>query len=49
MEKFKIEIDNLRSENSDLYEQNSTLKLKSERDARELENAKKLSREKEED
>ena len=49
LEKYHIEISNLRRENADLVEENLNLKLKNDRDNRELESIKKLSREREED
>lgn len=45
VEKYHIEIDNLRRENTDLVEESMVLKMKNERDNRELESVKKLSRE----
>lgn len=42
LEKYQIEIDSLRRENSDLAEENMNIKMKNERDQRELDNMKKL-------
>ena len=49
MEKYHVEIENLRRENADLAEECMNLQMKSDRDNRELDSLKKLSREREED
>jgi hypothetical protein len=49
LEKYQREIENLRRENDQLVEDNMNLKLRSDRDHRELESMKKLNREREED
>lgn len=49
LEKYHIEIDNLRRENADMVEECMNMRLKNDRDTRELESVKKLSREREED
>lgn len=49
VEKYHIEIDNLRIENADLVEESMTIKMKNDRDNRELESVKKMARESQED
>lgn len=49
LEKYHIEIENLRRENNDLVEECMNMKMKNDRDNRELDSMKKLSREREED
>jgi hypothetical protein len=49
LEKYQREIESLRRENDEIVEENMNTKLKGDRDSRELDNIKKLSREREED
>jgi regulator of replication initiation timing len=49
LEKYQREVEDLRRENDSLAEDNMNLKLRSDRDQRELESLKKLAREREED
>lgn len=49
LEKYMNEIETLRRTNDELVEQNMNLKMKSDREGREIESLRKLSREREED
>jgi len=49
LDKYHHEIENLRRSNDELVEINMNLKMKSDRDQREIESLKKLAREREED
>jgi cell division protein FtsB len=49
LEKYQRELEAVRRENDELAEENMNLKIKSERDQREIDSLKKLNREREED
>lgn len=49
LEKYQVEIENLRREIAVISEDGLNMKMKNERDLRELESVKKLSKEREED
>ena len=49
LEKYQIEIESLRRENDELAEENMTIKVKNDRDLREVDSLKKMLKEREED